>query len=118
MAFDLSQAPQRILLIRLKGIGDVILSTPLLRALRKSYPSSEIHFLTRSFAAPILRHNPYVNRVLVHPEKTAPVAELLHFVKSLHDTRYDWVLDLAAEPRSAWLTFATRAPLRAGYAFR
>ncbi len=110
--------PRKILLIRLKGIGDVILSTPLVRALRKRFPEAEIHFLTRSVAAPILKHNPYVNRVLEHPEKNGPFFELFRFVKGLYDARYDWALDLAAEPRSAWLTLATRAPLRAGYAFR
>ncbi len=118
MAAVSTQAPKRILLIRLKGIGDVILSTPLVRALRKAFPAAEIHFLTRPLAAPILQHNPYVDSVLVHPEKTAPAVELFRFVKDLYTARYDWVLDLAAEPRSAWLTLATRAPLRAGYAFR
>jgi heptosyltransferase-3 len=110
--------PQRILLIRLKGIGDVILSTPLIRALRKAFPQAQIDFLTRSFCAPILQNNPYVNKVLVHPEKSAPLGDLLKFVGDLRDAQYDWVLDLAAEPRSAWLTLATGSPLRAGYAFR
>ena len=110
--------PQKILLIRLKGIGDVILSTPLLRALRKAFPKAEIHFLTRALCAPILRHNPHVGKVLVHPEKSASTFELFRFLGSLRAAKYDWVLDLAAEPRSAWLTLATGAPLRAGYAFR
>ncbi|HJT25404.1 MAG TPA: glycosyltransferase family 9 protein, partial [bacterium] len=114
----LPAVPKRILLIRLKGIGDVILSTPLVRALRKAFPQAEIHFLTRSLCAPILKHNPYVDRVLVHPEKSASSWELLRFLQSLRSARYDWVLDLAAEPRSAWLTLATGASLRAGYAFR
>lgn len=118
MAAVFSRPPKRILLIRLKGIGDVILSTPLVRALRKAFPQAKIHFLTRSFATPILQHNPYVDHVLVHPEKTASVFELLRFIRGLRAARYDWVLDLAAEPRSAWLTLATGASLRAGYAFR
>jgi ADP-heptose:LPS heptosyltransferase len=110
--------PKRILLIRLKGIGDVILSTPLLRALKKKFPSTELHFLTRSFCAPILKNNPRVDRLIVHPEKSAPFKEKLKFLTRLRDPHYDWVLDLAAEPRSAWLTLVTGAPLRAGYAFR
>ncbi len=110
--------PKRILLIRLKGIGDVILSTPLLRALRKKFPEAEIHFLTRSFCAPILSHNPHLNKLLIHPEKSARLSEKFAFIKGLRDAGYDWVLDLAAEPRSAWLTLATGAPIRAGYAFR
>lgn len=118
MTADTTRPPERILLIRLKGIGDVILSTPLVRALRQAYPQAEIHFLTRSMAVPILRHNPYLNRVWAHPDKTASVGEIYGFIRELRAARFDWVLDLAAEPRSAWLTLATGAPLRAGYAFR
>ncbi len=102
----------------MKGIGDVILSTPLLRALRKKFPTSEIHFLTRSICGPILRNNPNLDRLILYPEKSDSVKKKWEFIKSLRKSRYDWVLDLAAEPRSAWLTKATGAPLRAGYAFR
>jgi len=109
--------PKRILLIRLKGIGDVILSTPLFRALRKKFPEAEIHLLTRSFCEPVVRHNPYLNKVIVHPEKSASLMEMFRFIGGLRANHYDWVVDLAAEPRSAWLTLFTGAPLRAGYAF-
>ena len=111
-------SPKKILLIRLKGIGDVILSTPLLRALKKKFPEAEVDFLTRSFCAPILSHNPNVKSLIVLPEKTASWGESVALVNRLRGTGYDWVIDLAAEPRSAWLTLATGAPLRAGYAFR
>src|SRR6185295_6744741 len=102
MSADLSRPPDRILLIRLKGIGDVILSTPLLRALRKKFPKAQIHFLTRAFCAPILQGNPYLDELIVHPEKTASFSEKLGFFGKLRAANYDWVLDLAAEPRSAW----------------
>jgi len=113
-----SASPRRILLIRLKGIGDVILSTPLFRALKKKYPSAQIDLVTRAICEPIVRHNPYLNRVMVYPDKTEGVGALIHFISRLRHEKYDWVIDLAAEPRSAWLTFFTGAPLRAGYAFR
>jgi len=110
--------PKKILVIRLKGIGDVILSTPLFRALRKSFPRSEITLLTRAFCEPVARFNPNLDRVLPLPPKSASLRETALFLWELREARYDWVLDLAAEPRSAWLTLATGAPLRAGYAFR
>jgi ADP-heptose:LPS heptosyltransferase len=115
MAFS---KPARILLIRLKGIGDVILSTSLLRALQKAFPESELHFLTREFCAPILRYNPRLKKTWVLPSKSAPLSETLRFILKLRRERFDWVIDLAAEPRSAWLTWSTGAPLRTGYAFR
>jgi ADP-heptose:LPS heptosyltransferase len=111
-------APGRILLIRLKGIGDVVLSTPLLRALQKTFPAAELHFLTRDFCAPILAHNPRLKKLWVLPAKSAPWGETFSFLSALRKARFDWVVDLAAEPRSAWLVLATGAPLRAGYAFR
>jgi ADP-heptose:LPS heptosyltransferase len=110
--------PKRILLIRLKGIGDVVLSTPLFRALKKKFPSVQIDIVTRASCEPILRHNPYLYRVIVYPDKTASLGKMLRFVTRLRREKYDWVVDLAAEPRSAWLTFFTGAPVRAGYAFR
>jgi ADP-heptose:LPS heptosyltransferase len=111
-------APGRILLIRLKGIGDVVLSTSLLRALQKAFPAAELHFLTRDFCAPVLEHNPRLKKLWVLPAKSAPWGETFSFLSELRNTRFDWVVDLAAEPRSAWLTLATAAPMRAGYAFR
>ena len=113
-----STAPGRILLIRLKGIGDVVLSTPLLRALQKAFPSAELHFLTREFCAPILEHNPRLKKIWTLPEKSSTWGETISFLSALRKAKFDWVVDLAAEPRSAWLTLATGAPLRAGYAFR
>src|ERR1700723_1924980 len=105
--------PKRILLIRLKGIGDVILSTPLFRALKKKFPSAQIDLVTRSFCEPVVRHNPYLNRVILYPEKSESLGVLIQFVKRLRGEKYDWVIDLAAEPRSAWLTFLTGAPMKA-----
>jgi ADP-heptose:LPS heptosyltransferase len=113
-----SASPGRILLIRLKGIGDVILSTPVIRSLRKAFPAAEVDFLTRPAGAPLLARHPGLRRVLTLPERSESFGRKLEFLRGLRKSRYDWVLDLAAEPRSAWLTLATGAPLRAGFAFR
>jgi ADP-heptose:LPS heptosyltransferase len=110
--------PQKILVIRLKGIGDVILSTPFLRALKKAFPKAEIHYLTREASAPLLQNDPLVHKVWIHPEKKAPLGELFHFLGELRAERFDWAMDLAAEPRSAWLTLVTGAPLRVGFDIR
>ncbi len=96
----------------------MLLSTPLMRALQKHFPETELHFLTRDFCAPLLRNNPRLKKVWVLPPKSGSPGDTLSFLWKLRQTHFDWVLDLAAEPRSAWLTLATGAPLRAGYAFR
>ena len=56
-----------ILLVRLRLIGDVVFTTPIVRALRGHYPNARLTYLVESPAAPVLRHNPHLNELLVIP---------------------------------------------------
>ncbi|HTC19233.1 MAG TPA: glycosyltransferase family 9 protein [bacterium] len=111
-------SPRKILVIRLRAIGDIVLSTPVLRALRKAFPAAQIHFATYAVNEPLLRHNPNLNRLMVNPANHSSSLEKFRFFRAIRRERYDWVFDLEATPRSAWLTLATGAPQRVGYAFR
>jgi ADP-heptose:LPS heptosyltransferase len=53
----------KFLIIRFSSIGDIILTTPVIRCLRKKYPDAEIHFLTKKNFASIVQHNPYLNKI-------------------------------------------------------
>ena len=108
----------RILVVRLKAIGDLLLSTAFLRALRKARPQAEIHLLTTRSCEPVVRHSPRIDRVLLHPEPGASWGERLRFFRDLRSARYGQVFDLGATPRSAWITLATGAPERIGFDFR
>ncbi|NOY05678.1 MAG: glycosyltransferase family 9 protein, partial [Chlorobi bacterium] len=57
--------PRRILIIRPDRIGDVIMATPLIRALRQTSPEAFIAALVRPHTAPLLRHNPHLDRILL-----------------------------------------------------
>jgi lipopolysaccharide heptosyltransferase II len=61
--FDPSTTPN-VLAVRFSSIGDVLLITPLLRAIRQRHPDSQITVVTRAAYAPLLSHNPRVNRVI------------------------------------------------------
>jgi ADP-heptose:LPS heptosyltransferase len=111
-------SPRKILVIRLRAIGDIVLSTPVLRALRKAFPSVQIHFATYAVNEPLLRHNPNLNRLMLNPPNRSSFIEKLGFLRAIRREKYDWVFDLEATPRSAWLTLATGAAQRVGYAFR
>ena len=54
----------KILVVNLAFIGDVILSTPVIRALKEKYPQSSISMLTIPLTAPIAQLNPYIDKVL------------------------------------------------------
>ncbi len=93
-----SSAPN-ILAVRFSSIGDVLLTTPLLRAIRQRYPGSNITVLTKPAHAPLLSHNPHVSRVLsAEPNRT-----LRHLAAELRADRYTDLLDLHDSFRSRML---------------
>ncbi len=117
--------PAKILVIKLRAIGDVIMATPFPVNLRHNFPEAEIHFLTETAAVPILRYHPDVDRIIELPrgkwEKMPAIAawrEAAGFIRRLRESSYDWVFDLFGNPRSAFLTFASGAPRRIGFRFR
>jgi heptosyltransferase-2 len=93
-----SSAPN-ILAVRFSSIGDVLLITPLLRAIRQRHPGSAITVLTKSAHAPLLSHNPHITRVL----SLEPEGSLLHLAAELRMGRYTDLLDLHDSFRSRML---------------
>ena len=59
--------PLKILLIRLRLIGDVVLTTPIVRALRRTIPDAHLTYLVEPPAAPVVARNPHLNDVIVSP---------------------------------------------------
>jgi lipopolysaccharide heptosyltransferase II len=106
-----------ILLIRLRLIGDVVFTTPILRALRREYPDARLAYVVEPHAAPIVAENPHVDDVIVasRPDGPERLAADLRLARRLHAARYDLVLDLHGGPRSALLAWASGAPRRIGY---
>jgi predicted lipopolysaccharide heptosyltransferase III len=107
----------KILLIRPRLIGDVVFTTPAIRALRRRFPDAWISYLVESEAAPVLRNNPHLNEVLVAPRPRGwhRWRGDLSLARQLRRARFDLVIDLHGGPRSSWLAWATRAPKRIGY---
>src|SRR5512137_2816374 len=65
----MSAVPSRILIISLRRIGDLLLTTPLIRSLRRAWPGSEIDVLVFANTAGILAGNPDINRVIATPQR-------------------------------------------------
>ena len=107
----------KILLIRLRLIGDVVFTTPAIAALRHHYQSASITYLVEEAAEPVVRHNPHLTETLVaeRPRGLRRVLYDLRLARRLRRARFDLVIDFHGGPRSAWLTWATGAPQRIGY---
>jgi lipopolysaccharide heptosyltransferase II len=108
----------RILLIRLRLIGDVAFTTPILRALRRRFPDAHIAYLVEPSAAPVIARNPHIDELLVIPRRSGftRVRDDFAMARRLRHEHFDVALDLHGGPRAAWLAWASRAPMRIGYA--
>ena len=115
--FKTSRRDVRILLIRLRLIGDVVFTTPLIGALRKRYPDARLEYLVEPHAAAVVADNPHLDEVIVAaaPRAAGRVMADARLARELRARRYDVVIDLHGGPRSALLTLATGAPRRIGY---
>lgn len=106
-----------ILLIRLRLIGDVVFTTPAIRALRRRHPGARLSYLVEPEAAPVVAANPHLDQVIVAPKPAGfwRVVPDLALARRLRAARFDLVIDFHGGPRSSWLALATRAPTRVGY---
>lgn len=107
-------APFRnILVIKLRYIGDVLLATPVLRALRAACPGATLTMVVNPGTEDMIRRNRDVQEVLTLPR--GPWTEQLRFLRSLRRRRFDCVLDLTDGDRAAWMTWSTGARMRVGF---
>ncbi len=106
-----------ILLVRLRLVGDVVFTTPAVRALRRRFPAATIDYLVESAAAPVVRHNPHLSAVIEidRPHGLARLGYDLALARRLRARHYDLALDFHGGPRSAWLVRASGAASRIGY---
>ena len=109
---DLSRV-RRVLVIRHRAAGDLLLTTPALRALRAGLPSARIDVLVSRGMGALLHGNPDVDHV-IEIDRSSVVSQLRHYTKLLAG-RYDLVLDMVSNPRSAFMTALTRASIRVGF---
>ena len=104
----------KILCIKPRGIGDIVLSTIILDNLKAHFPSAKIDYLTEHFAKPAVENNPLVNKVITIDKKEFPLKAALKIRKG----KYDMILDLWSNPRSAQITFLSGVKYRVGFAYR
>jgi heptosyltransferase-2 len=103
-------ATPNILAVRFSSIGDVLLTTPLLRALRRRHPQARITVLTKKASAPLLEDSPHLNEVIA----LAPDDSLAALASRLRAEGYTHLLDLHDNLRSRILRALVPGPWR-GY---
>jgi len=96
--------------MQLKWMGDVLLTTPAIRAARRAFPDATIDFATGVEGAAVLEGNPHLDEVLVWRRGPAGVRMLWEIARR----HYDAVVDFRSTPRDAWYVLASGARVRAG----
>lgn len=97
--------PVKILIIRFSSIGDIVLTTPVVRCLKQQL-QAEVHFLTKKPFRSILDANPYVDKVYAIKSKIGEISE------ELKREQYDWVIDLHHNLRSLQVKLLLRTANR------
>lgn len=89
----------KILIIRLSSIGDIVLSTPLVRAIRKKYPSAIIDFAIKKEYAILMQHNPHINKLIIVDSKNMQDSK-----EQVKKNKYDWIIDIQKSSRGSQLS--------------
>ncbi|NJD68841.1 MAG: hypothetical protein C3F12_05900 [Candidatus Methylomirabilota bacterium] len=106
--------PKRVLVIKLRYLGDVLLSTPVLAALRAACPEVRLSMLINPGTEAVIAENPDLNEVLIVERSGSPLCQL-RFVAGLRRRRFDLVVDLTDGDRAAILSRLTGAAVRVGF---
>ncbi len=78
----------KFLVLRFSSIGDIVLTTPVIRCIKTQYPDSEVHFATKKQFKVLVENNPYIDKYYLLEKTLNP------FIKTLQSEDYDYVIDL------------------------
>ncbi|MFA5165019.1 MAG: lipopolysaccharide heptosyltransferase II [Candidatus Omnitrophota bacterium] len=107
----------RILIIRTDRIGDVLLSTPAIKAVRDAYPNAHIAMMVRPYVEDIVDGNPYLDEVILYDKDNEQkgIFATLAFVAGLRRKKFDLAIVLHPTVRSNVIPFLAGIPERVGY---
>ena len=113
----ISSRPKRILIVQTAYLGDVILTTPLLKETKHYFPDSQVDFLTIPASHNILETNPFIHRVWIYDKhgKEKGWSAFFRWVKKLREQEYHLALVPHRSLRSALLVTLARIPIRVGF---
>jgi lipopolysaccharide heptosyltransferase II len=111
--------PERILVVKLDHLGDVILATPVFSNLRRAYPNAELHALTGAWSRVALEKHPDVNNVIEYNSpafcrtgQPTSLRETFNLYRQLRRQRYDLMVELRSDWRIVWFAFLRLTPKR------
>jgi ADP-heptose:LPS heptosyltransferase len=78
----------KFLILRFSSIGDIVLTSPVVRCLKQQVPGAEVHYATKKNFAAVIENNPFIDK------KFYLEGDLSDLIKQLKEEKYDYILDL------------------------
>lgn len=96
---------KKFLIIRFSSIGDIVLTTPVIRCIKKQVPDAEVHFLTRASFAQVLEGNPYIDKLHILENRLSTIlptlkAEKFDAIIDLHHNQRSWMVKMNLKAES------------------
>lgn len=105
---------KKILLIRLRRIGDVIMTTPAISTLREGFPGASLSYIIEEPYRELVENNPCLDKVYVLP-KNQSQKDFFKTIRRIRSEKYDILLDFHGGPRAFFLTLFSKAKWKIGY---
>jgi len=112
-----SKQIKRILIRSTNWVGDAVITTPAIRAVRKNFPEAKISLLAKPWVAPIFYNNPYIDNVLIYDAtgKHKGLSGIPRLSKELRKEKFDLAILLQNAFEAALIVFLAGIPNRLGY---
>ena len=114
-----SFTPERILVVKLDHLGDVLLATPVFSNLRRAYPNTELHALTGAWSRVVLEKHPDVSKVIEYNSpafcrtgQPTSLKQTFRLYQALRRQKYDMIVELRGDWRVVWFAFLRLTPKR------
>ncbi len=107
----------KILVSRLRFIGDIVLTIPVVQALREKFPDAVMDYLGDKKGVSLLQNNPSLNEIIPYDFLANEMREQIRIASILRKKKYDVAIDLFGNPRSAIVVFLSGAKMRIGGSF-
>ncbi len=103
---------RKIGVIHLNQVGDLIFSLPLLKALRESYPDSEIHSIVKPYLRGLIINSSYIDQIII---RNSGIKEKLKLLQRVRQNGYDLLISLSNSEECLFLTALSKAKVKVGF---
>ena len=125
---DCSEATKSILLIRLDHLGDVLLTTPAIRSLKKTFPQARITMVIKEWSLEAIKNNPRIDNIIVfnpfwtiasnEGKRPEGVGGIYRLIRLLRRERFDLAIDFKGDARNILIAYLSGAKRRLSYGIR